>query len=182
MTTEQLVKWVSDHKFDRETCRHSSNGIDTVLHCHHYASLYCQLADDAEEFNGKELLQRASEMSFWEVLSKYFEEHDVSDLDDRIALVEEYWKTSGFGTLKLDHVGDLSAAAHMDHSHVDEGWIKKWGQAGQAGQLHRTGIPQGGPGCHLQSARRQLYRLRNREHCRGRRTLHGSAWYAHKEK
>ena len=36
------------------------------------------------------------------------------------------WQTCGFGTLKFDHVGEVSGAAHMDHSHVDEGWIKKW--------------------------------------------------------
>ena len=128
MTTGQLVQWVSDHQFDRQRCRHSSDGIDTVLHCHHYASLYCQLADDADHFNGRDLLKRASEMSFCEVLSKYFAKHGVTDLAERVALAEEYWSACGFGKLKFDHVGELSAAAHMDHSHVDEGWIKKWGQ------------------------------------------------------
>ena len=126
MATEQLTEWVIDHDFDRRTCRHSMNGFDSVLHCHHYASLYCQLADDAEQFNGRELLKRSAELSFLEVLSTYFAEHRVKDLDDRIALAEEYWKVCGFGTVKFDHVGELSAAAHMDHSHVDEGWIKKW--------------------------------------------------------
>ncbi|MBN1908609.1 MAG: hypothetical protein JW818_02625 [Pirellulales bacterium] len=127
MATEQLTAWVIDHKFDRETCRHSMNGFDAVLHCHHYASLYCQLADDAEQFNGRDLLKRSSELSFLNVLSNYFAEHEISDLTDRIALAEEYWQMCGFGTLKFDHVGELSAAAHMNHSHVDEGWIKKWG-------------------------------------------------------
>ncbi len=127
MATEQLTEWVIDHNFDRETCRHSINGFDSVLHCHHYASLYCQLADDAEQFNGRELLKRSAELSFLDVLSTYFAEHRVSELEDRVALVEEYWKMCGFGTVKFDHVGELSAAAHMDHSHVDEGWVKKWG-------------------------------------------------------
>ncbi|MBN2294147.1 MAG: hypothetical protein JXM70_17100 [Pirellulales bacterium] len=126
MTTEQLTQWVTDHKFNRETCRHSMNGFDTVLHCHHYATLYCQLADDAEQFNGSELLKRSAELSFLDVLSTYFTDNNVKELDDRIALAEEYWKQCGWGTLKFDHVGELSTAAHMDHSHVDEGWIKKW--------------------------------------------------------
>ncbi len=127
MATEQLTEWVIDHKFDRKTCRHSMNGFDSVLHCHHYASLYCQLADDAEQFHGRELLQRSSELAFLDVLSTYFAEHQVKDLNERIALVEEYWRICGFGTLGFDHVGELSAAAHMNNSHVDEGWIKKWG-------------------------------------------------------
>ncbi len=127
MATGQLTGWVNDHKFDRQTCRHSMNGFDAVLHCHHYATLYCQLADDAADFHGRELLERGSELAFLDVLSTYFAENQVKDLDERIALAEDYWKTCGFGTLKFDHVGELSAAAHMDHSHVDEGWIKKWG-------------------------------------------------------
>lgn len=128
MTTGQMVRWVGEHHFDRERCRHSVDGINTVLHCHHYASLYCQLADDADHFNGRELLKRSSEMAFWEVLSKHFADHNVTELADRVALAEEYWSVCGFGKLAFDHVGELSAAAHMDHSHVDEGWIKKWGQ------------------------------------------------------
>ena len=128
MATEQLTEWVIDHKFDRRTCRHSMNGFDTVLHCHHYASLYCQLADDAEQFKGRELLRRSSELAFLDVLSTYYSEQQVKELNERIALAEEYWRLSGFGTLTFDHVGELSAAAHMKNSHVDEGWIKKWGQ------------------------------------------------------
>ena len=103
------------------------NGFDTVLHCHHYATLYCQLADDAAQFQGRMLLVRAAELAFLDVLSTYFSEQGVSDLNDRVALAEEYWRICGWGTLHFDHVGILSAAAHMDHSHVDEGWLKKWG-------------------------------------------------------
>lgn len=109
------------------TCRHRINGFDSVLHCHHYATLYCQLADDAAQFNGRELLRRSAELAFRDVLTAYFSEHAVSDLGDRVALAEEYWKTCGWGTVQFDHVGELSAAAHMDHSHVDAGWLKKWG-------------------------------------------------------
>jgi hypothetical protein len=128
MAIEQLTEWVIDHQFDRETCRHSVNGFDTVLHCHHYAALYCQLADDAESFRGRELLIRSSELAFFDVLAAYFTEHNVQDLGERVALAEEYWRVCGFGTLRFDHVGEISAAASMAHSHVDEGWIKKWGQ------------------------------------------------------
>jgi hypothetical protein len=127
MGIEQLTGWATDHQFDRTTCRHSENGFGTVLHCHHYATLYCQLADDAEQFHGCELLTRSSELAFFDVLSSYFTQHHVQELGERVALAEEYWSVCGFGTLTFDHVGILSAAAHMDHSHVDAGWIKKWG-------------------------------------------------------
>jgi hypothetical protein len=128
MATEQLLEWMIDHQFDRRTCRHTINGFDAVLHCHHYATLYCQLADDAEQFQGRDLLRRSAELAFRDVLSSYFAAHHVTEIGERLALAEEYWKRSGWGTLTFDHVGELSAAAHMDHSHVDEGWVKKWGR------------------------------------------------------
>ena len=55
MATEQLTEWVLDHHFDRESCRHTVNGLSSVLHCHHYASLYCQLADDADDDTSSEI-------------------------------------------------------------------------------------------------------------------------------
>jgi hypothetical protein len=44
-----------------------------------------------------------------------------------VALVEDYWKACGMGLLCIERIGQTSAAARMDHSHVDEGWLKKWG-------------------------------------------------------
>ena len=127
------TKWELEHSFDTETCRHTANGNTVVLHCHHYASLYCQLADDAAElFDGKSLLRKAAEMSFYPILVGYFKKHGVSDLSKRLALAEEYWRTSGMGLLKFDRVGKMSATAHMDHSHVDRGWILKWGNRDEA--------------------------------------------------
>ncbi len=32
------------------------------------------------------------------------------------------------GTVEFERVGEITAAARMDHSHVDEGWKKKWGK------------------------------------------------------
>lgn len=127
MTVMQQAEWVFDRVFDPELCRHYDNNVPSVLHCHHYASLYTQLADDAEQFNGRALLRRAAELAFLPVLQQYFAKHEIDDRGERVAMAEEYWRSMGFGTLKFDWVGELSSAAHMDHSHVDEGWIKKWG-------------------------------------------------------
>jgi hypothetical protein len=121
-----------EHKFNPETCRHSSNGVTTVLHCHHYASLYCQLADDAELFDGKALLRKAAEMSFLPVMKDYFSRNGVTELADRISAVEDYWKKCGMGLLEFERVGGMSAIARMDHSHVDRGWIRKWGNRDEA--------------------------------------------------
>jgi hypothetical protein len=106
------------------------NGVTTVLHCHHYATLYCQLAEDAGMVNGKALMAKAAEYAFLPLLADYFTQHGVTGTDDRIRLVEEYWRMNGMGTLEFDCLGWMSATAVMAHSHVDEGWIAKWGKRG----------------------------------------------------
>ncbi len=127
MAKVRKVEWEIDHHFDPKTTRHYNNGTVTVLHCHHFITLYSQLADDAEMVDGKGLLCKAAELSFYEVLKSYFEKHGVTKLMERVALVEEYWKICGMGLLHFENVGEVSASAEMAHSHVDEGWIKKWG-------------------------------------------------------
>jgi len=127
MATIKNTEWVLDQKYDRRRSRHLLNGETTVIHCHHYATLYSQLADDATLVDGRSMLRQASELAFHQVLSRYFEEQGIYDLDDRVALVEEYWSLCGMGTLVFERVGPLSGSARMDNSHVDEGWLKKWG-------------------------------------------------------
>ncbi len=128
MAKEKNVEFEMNRKFDKQRCRHFLNDTLSVLHCHHYATLYCQLADDAEIVDGKALLHKAAEYTFLPVLAKYFEDNNVTDMDDRIALAEEYFGVTGLGTLKFERVGEMSCAAELVHSHVDEGWIKKWGK------------------------------------------------------
>lgn len=128
MSTHRKTEWVIDHRFDSKYCRHRTNGTTTVIHCHHYASLYAQLADDAEMVDGKSLLRKAAEFAFLPVLKDYFREHGVTELGDRIELAQDYFRLSGMGCFHFQHVGPISASVRMEHSHVDEGWIKKWGK------------------------------------------------------
>jgi hypothetical protein len=128
MAVEKQTQWVFDHHFERHRARHVVNGATAVLHCHNYAILYCQIADDAEIVNGRELLARAAEYAFLSLLRDYFATHAVTAVDERVALAEEYWSVCGMGTLKFDCLGQMSATAVMAHSHVDEGWVAKWGR------------------------------------------------------
>ena len=73
MAIEKKTEFVIDHRFDPVSNRHYLNDVCTVLHCHHYATLYTQLADDAEDFHGVRLMVEAAEDTFYEVLSKYYE-------------------------------------------------------------------------------------------------------------
>ena len=126
MTVMKKTELQLEHKFDSTSSRHYLNGACSVLHCHHFATLYCQLADDAEIVDGKKLLYDSAEETFYPLLSAYYEKHGVCDLADRLAVAEEYFSAMGMGALKVTSLGDLSATAELSSSHVDEGWIKKW--------------------------------------------------------
>jgi hypothetical protein len=69
---EEEARFVAERRFDSKRMRHYINNELSVLHCHHYASLFSQLADDAKLLHGDKLLKQASEESFYPVLVDYY--------------------------------------------------------------------------------------------------------------
>ena len=128
METLQLEKkdFVFDHQFDKETCRHTLNDFQSVLHCHHYMTLTTQMAEDAEFLNGTDVLMTTMEDTIYDVLYQYYNKHNITDLWGKISIAEQYFSVCGLGQIKFNHVGDYSANVDVLHSHIDEGWIKKW--------------------------------------------------------
>lgn len=114
-----------DHTFDSEKMRHYMNGQVAVLHCHHYASLYTQLAIDAKE---TALLFSVSEDVFGDMLKKYFADNQVSSLSDRIDLACQHYAAMGLGKMSINYFGTDSGEVVLENSHVDQGWVKKWGR------------------------------------------------------
>ena len=116
-----------DHTFDDETYRHTINGHQFVLHCHHYMSLTTKLAEDFSDIGGVKVLTEATEDSFRPIFDSYFSDHSVSDPEQRLALGAEYYTFMGLGAME---VGGSAAGgnATLNHSHVDEGWLKKFGK------------------------------------------------------
>ncbi len=117
-----------EHRFDPRTCRHTLNGTTVVLHCHHYASLYSQLADDVGMLDGRRLLAEVAEDAFGALLAGYYAAHGLARLGDRIAIAEQYYAALGLGRMKVVCAGPDSAEVELTRSHVDEGWIRKWGR------------------------------------------------------
>ncbi len=132
MAVMKKTEIVLDHRFDSKSCRHTMNGKTSVLHCHHYATLYCQLADDCGMLDGKKLMAECAEDVFFDVLAAYYDEHDVNDLADRLAIGEQYYAAAGMGQMEVQCAGRESGEVELIHSHVDEGWLKKWGQRDKA--------------------------------------------------
>lgn len=114
------------HYFDQKTNRHYLNGILSVFHCHHYISLYTQLAVDAGE---TELLKECSRESFREVLDNYFQQNpETNTLQAKLEIACQYYSMLGLGNMKVLFLGDHSGEVDVPSSHTDNGWMKKWGQ------------------------------------------------------
>ncbi|HWQ66291.1 MAG TPA: hypothetical protein VN372_05410 [Methanospirillum sp.] len=114
-----------DIRIDPRTMRHYYNDQLVVVHCHHYSTLYTQLAVDAGE---TKLLQDVSEDMFFSVLSDYFQKNPVSELEDRIEIAIQHYGAMGLGSLEIKYLGQDSADFILRRTHVDKGWLRKWGK------------------------------------------------------
>ena len=129
MTKYKKTELVLDKTFDAQSCRHQIAGITAVLHCHHYTALYSQLAMDCSMLDAKALLAECSEDAWEWFLSGYYRTQGITSIAERIALAEQTYAAAGLGRLRVTCAGPESGEVTLDHSHVDSGWIKKWGQS-----------------------------------------------------
>ena len=112
-----------DHKIDPKTNRHFINNTQVVLHCHHYTSLYTQLAIDIGE---TDLLVFSMEDSFYKQLSEYYEKYKVESIDDKKEIAVKHYSTVGLGTIEIISLDENGGEVKSEHSLLDQGWIKKW--------------------------------------------------------
>lgn len=113
------------HTFDENTFRHSINGHGFVLHCHHYMSLTSKLAEDFADLGAVRVLTEAAEDSIRPVLESYVKEHGITASADRLQVGCEYFSFMGLGTMSASGSA-TGGEVQLPHSHVDEGWVKKW--------------------------------------------------------
>lgn len=116
-------------EFEPRSCRQVINGRTYVLHCHHYATLYTQLAEDCGMLDGKKLLAETAEDSFYDVLKEIIQKQGVHSITGRFAIGEQYFRMTGLGTLNVVSAGPDSGEVEVPVSHLDAGWLKKWGQS-----------------------------------------------------
>jgi hypothetical protein len=115
----------TEFTFDGDTYRHTVNGHESVLHCRHYMALTTKLALDFESIGGTQILRESAEDSIRPMLDDYFKTNNIVDPAERLKIGAEYFSLMGMGTMTIDGTQD-SGEARLTHSHVDEGWLKKW--------------------------------------------------------
>lgn len=113
-----------EHHFDTNRKRQFLNGIQTVFHCHHYTLTYTQLALDTGETS---LLEQVAQENFYAVLVKYFKENNINKIVDKIELSAQYYEAVGLGKVNILNLNCDSGVVISTNSHIEEGWLKKWG-------------------------------------------------------
>ncbi len=120
---------VLNKQFDNDRCRNYVNDILTVLHCHHYSTLFTQLAIDAKDIvNGTKILYETSEDIFSTVLTDYFNKNNISDKNERLKLAQEMFSAIGLGKIEVSSLDENGGLVEMPVAHVDDGWLQKWGK------------------------------------------------------
>lgn len=111
-------------RFDSKHKKHFLNDHPIVMHCHHYGALYTQLALDAKETT---LLAEVSEDAFFTILNDYFALNQIQVMSQRIEIACKYFSAFGLGNMQVTYLGDYAGEIELLTSHIDQGWIKKWG-------------------------------------------------------
>ncbi len=118
------------HRFDADRCRHYIGDQVSVLHCHHYATLFTQLAIDAKELvDGTKILMEVTEDVVHGILSKYYAQNGVSAVQERLEIGQQLFSFYGLGKMVIVSPASDGGTVEMSSAHVDEGWLKKWGKA-----------------------------------------------------
>jgi hypothetical protein len=115
-----------DYSLDNETYRHLLNGQPVVMHSHHYLALITKLAQDLGDIGGAQILKDVVEESMWAIFDDYVKKNDLSAPLDRCNVGREYYSVFGLGKMVVTG-SESGGEVRLIRSHLDEGWIMKWG-------------------------------------------------------
>jgi len=115
-----------DYSHDNETHRNFLNGQPVVMHSHHYLALITKLVEDQSDIGAAKILRDSVEDTMRTVFEDYIDKNGLTSAQDRCNVGREYY--SAFGLGKMVITGDENGGeVRLVRSHVDEGWVKKWG-------------------------------------------------------
>ncbi|MCP4150758.1 MAG: hypothetical protein GY757_23635 [bacterium] len=116
-----------DFSFDNKTYRHYINGFLSVLHCHHYLCLTSKMAEDFEAIGGQKILQESAEDSIRPILDDYLHKNTVVSFEEKLTVGAHYYSVMGLGKMRI-RVREPNGEVELLRSHIDQGWIQKWGK------------------------------------------------------
>lgn len=113
--------------FDDKTYRHFLNGQPVVMHSHHYLALVTQMVEGLADIDGPQILADTVEDTMRAIFEDYFQKHGATSTQEKGNICTQYYSAFGLGKMAIsgnEHGGEVK----LSRSHIDEGWIKKWGE------------------------------------------------------
>lgn len=117
--------------FDDKTYRHYMNGHLAVMHCHHYMSLLTKLAEDFGDVGGTDILRQSVEDSVRPLIDDYLQSHSMGSPEEKLNVGKEFYAIMGMGKMEVTG-NEQGGEVTLSKSHVDQGWINKWGNLDKA--------------------------------------------------
>lgn len=115
-----------DFTINPETNRQYLNGHPVVMHSHHYLALITKMAEDLADIGGTEILQDVVEETMRAMFDDYIQKNGLTTAQDKCNVGREYYSVFGLGKMLI--TGDeLGGEVRLVRSHLDEGWVMKWG-------------------------------------------------------
>jgi hypothetical protein len=114
--------------FDGDTYRHRMNGFLSVLHCHHYLCLTTRMAIQFKGIGGIDILRSTAEDALYPLLQEYVTDNNISIPEARLDIGAKYYAVMGMGKMKAT-LNRKGGTVRLFRSHIDQGWLKKWGRA-----------------------------------------------------
>jgi hypothetical protein len=115
-----------DFTMDADTNRQYLNGHPVVMHSHHYLALITKMAEDLGDIGGAGILRDVVEETMRAVFDDYIQKNGLTSAQDKCNVGREYYSVFGLGKMVI--TGDEQGGeVRLVRSHLDEGWVMKWG-------------------------------------------------------
>lgn len=119
-----------DFTMDNQLFRHYMNGHPVVMHSHHYLALITKLVEDMADFDGPQILADSVEESMRTLFDDYIAKNNLTSPQDKCNVGREYFSVFGLGKMIVSG-SENGGEVRLTYSHIDEGWIRKWGNNGK---------------------------------------------------
>jgi hypothetical protein len=114
------------YSLDNETFRHSINGHPVVMHSHHYLALITKLVEDMRDLDAPQILSDVVEETMRPIFDDYIQKHNLTSIQDKCNVGREYFSVFGLGKMIVSG-SEKGGEVRLTSSHIDEGWVMKWG-------------------------------------------------------
>ncbi len=113
---------------DNQTFRHFLNGHAVVMHSHHYLALITKMVDELSDLGAAQILADTVEETMRAIFDDYIQNNNLTSPQDKCNVGREYFSVFGLGKMIISG-NENGGEVRLSHSHIDEGWKRKWGNS-----------------------------------------------------